>query len=291
MEDLLQVGKVNHLMVERETPLGYMLVCEEEEVFIHGRQVPGGLEIDTYVDAFIFFDSERRLTATLETPAITVDKAAFVEVVDINNRLGAFVNIGTYKDMLLSNDDLPYDFNKWPKVGDKLYCKLKAKTNSLSAKMISRFDISKFLKPESRLARNQKVSATIIRIGEEGVNLMTNEGHTIFVYHKHDRGNHRIGEVVEVSIINVKSSQDYNGTFLQNKVDMMQIDGRTIYDALIDGNGSINSTSKTDPEIIKEKFNMSKASFKRGISYLLKNGYIEILENEIKLIDLNKDFE
>ena len=44
-------------------------------------------------------------------------------------------------------------------------------------------------------------------------------------------------------------------------------------------------TGKSDPEIVKNTFGMSKSSFKRAIGRLLKSGKIDIKENYIQKRD------
>ena len=134
---MLVIGNVNKLKVLRETDIGYMLNTREEEVFLHKNESNYlELKANDTVNAFLYFDEKSRLAATLKTPFLTVDKPAYLEVVSILPRLGVFLNMGINKDVLLSKDDLPNNFNLWPKEGSKLFVSLHIKTNRLVAKMI-----------------------------------------------------------------------------------------------------------------------------------------------------------
>ena len=49
--------------------------------------------------------------------------------------------------------------------------------------------------------------------------------------------------------------------------------------------GSLPFTDKSDPELIKKEFDLSKNAFKRAIGRLLKEGKIEIREKSIEILN------
>ena len=60
-------------------------------------------------------------------------------------------------------------------------------------------------------------------------------------------------------------------------------DGNKIYDELKRNGGKLPYNDKSDPEIIRREFDMSKAAFKRACGHLLKEGRIEITADGIIL--------
>jgi len=281
----IKIGEMNTLVVKRKTDLGYMLENDDQdEVLMHYKQSSKELEIDDIVDVFVFLDSKKRITATCEKPFITVNHPGFVKVTDIVDDLGIFINNNVIKDPLISQDDLPFDEKTWPIIGDTILCKLKVTSTQLIAKLVSAEEAKGLFKPTTALEKSKKVTAIVLKNGNEGVNLITLEGHNIFVYYKHKRRDYHIGEEVIVTIINVGDNNNYNGTLVENKIPLMLDDANIILNYLKDNNGVMNFTTATDVKAIEKTFSMSKAAFKRALGNLYKKRLIEFKDNKTYLV-------
>lgn len=282
-----KIGEINQLIVSKKTDLGYMLINSyDEEVLLHFNQSSKELEIGDKINVFILLDSKKRITATLETPFIKVNQPGFVKIKNRIDDLGVFIDNNVLKDPLISQDDLPLDYNLWPMVGDTVLCKLKATPTQLIAKLMTAEEAKGLFHPTKILNKFDKVKAIVLKNGIEGVNLITLEGHNIFVYYKHRRRDYRIGEEVIVTINNVgeHNSNNYNGTLLKAKVPLMREDANLILDYLKDCDGVMNITSSSSVELIDETFNMSKAAFKRALGNLYKKRIIEFKDNKTYLV-------
>ena len=236
------------------------------------------------VDVFILLDSKKRLVASYNTPVIMVEHPGFVKVTNVIKGLGIFIDNNVLKDPLVSCDDLPLDEELWPIIGDTVLCKLKATPTQLIAKLITPEEAKGMFKPANKLNKFDKVNAIVLKNGSEGVNLITLEGHNIFVYYKHRRRDYRIGEEAVVTINNVCDNNNYNGTLLSSKVPLMQEDADIILEYLNDNDGVMNITAKTSVEKIESTFNMSKASFKRALGGLYKKRIIEFKDDKTYLV-------
>lgn len=272
----LQIGKYNDLEVIRKTDYSYILSDGENEVFLHVKEVDEELKIGETITVFLYFDNQRRITATTRKPYIDTEQPGFVKVVGVQPRLGVFLDIGLVKDLLLSRDDLSFKKNEWPKEGDTLFAKIKATKNQLTAKLISRYEIRDYLQPETELMEGEFYTAYCIFIAEEGVVFTTKEGHYIFVYYKHTRKSYRLGEKASVKITIAKVDKKYNGTLIMQKELMLSEDARYITEYLEDKGGCMPFTDKSSPEEIMAEFNMSKSAFKRAIGTLYKEKVVEL---------------
>lgn len=262
---MIKIGEINTLKVKRKTDIGYMLTDGVEDVFLHFNESNHqNLQDNQTVAAFLYYDAKARLAATLSTPIITVSKADFVMVKEINFELGVFVGNNISKDMLVSKDYLPYDFKLWPEKGDTLYCSLKLK-NRLVAKPLNKVEIQ--LKPETKLGLQQHVDAYVIHAGKEGLNMMSSEGHLIFVHHTQMRRPYRLGEKASVRIARINET-DYSGSLIEVKEKMMDQDAEMIYDYLVQNGGQMPFTSDSDKDAIYATFNLSKKAFKRALGRL-----------------------
>ena len=96
------LGKRNLLTIVREGPPGYFLDDGEGgEILLPGKYIPAGSKPGETIEVFIYRDSEDRLVATTETPLAMVGDFAALKIVDISPGIGAFLDWGIEKDLLL----------------------------------------------------------------------------------------------------------------------------------------------------------------------------------------------
>src|SRR6185295_15681915 len=96
------LGKRNVLAIVRASAPGlYLDGGELGEILLPGRYIPHDLKPKDKLDVFVYRDSEDRLVATTETPHAMVGEFAYLKVVSVNLRIGAFLDWGLAKDLLL----------------------------------------------------------------------------------------------------------------------------------------------------------------------------------------------
>jgi len=279
MNDL---GKIKKYQVSKTTPLGYMLSDGENEYFLHRNESNfRELAPRDEVEAFIYSDKKGRLAATLYLPTMTVDSVGFGTVAAVNKDFGLFLNIGISKDVLLSADDLPEDFSDWPRPGDKIACRLKARGGRLLAKPATKTDFLSLQK--ITLEEGTEVTAHVYRKTPSGVNLVTEDFNVIFVYKEHLKKEYRLGEKAEV-LISGKGRDDYYGIIPLDKEKQAASDREKILEYLKKMDGAMAITEKSDAIVIKKVFDMSKRAFKAALASLEKEGIIEIQEDKVILL-------
>ena len=285
---MIKMGQINTLDVLRVSDIAYVLTDDIEEIFLHKKQTTRELEEGEQVEVFVYFDNLKRKTATMTIPKLDVNTPAFCEVVDVKPNLGAFLNVGLIKDLLMSRDDMPMIKAKWPQKGDKLFIRMKVSRNQMTAKVIPRFETMQFLVPERELEIGDKVDAYVIYFTEEGMVLLSEEGHNVFVYAKHFRGEYRLGQCAEVKVINIRPNNTYNGTLIEQKELMMSKDAELILEYLQKNQGEMEITDKSSPDLIMETFNMSKGAFKRALGSLYKSKTVTIESAKVTLNTVEK---
>ena len=280
-----KIGEINTLEVKYRSDLGYTLKNKfDNEVFLPFNQTTRDLEIGETIDVFILLDSKKRLVASYNTPFIQIDRPGFVKVTNVVKGLGIFIDNNVLKNPLISCDDLPLDNELWPIIGDTVLCKLKATPTQLIAKLITPEEAKGMFKPTTILNKFDKVTGIVLKNGTEGINLITSEGHNIFVFYKHRRRDYHIGEQAVVTITNVCEHNNYNGTLLDSKVPLMREDADIILNFLEENDGVMKINAKSDVEVIQNVFNMSKASFKRALGNLYKKRLIEFKDDKTYLV-------
>ncbi|MFP4178357.1 MAG: S1 RNA-binding domain-containing protein [Acholeplasmataceae bacterium] len=276
---MARIGAINRLVVERKTDIGYMLGSDQGEIFLHANETSfRELEQGETVDAFLYFDQKGRLAATLKEPLITVDEPAFLTVKDTQS-FGCFMDMGISKDVLLSKDVLPKDRALWPIEGDRILCTLKVKKRFV-VRIAAREEVP--LTTKKPLERKDVVEARVHRIGNQGIDLVTDDYQFIFVHHTMYKRKYRIGETVEVKVV-YHSDQGYTGSLIPQKEVAIHEDANRIL-SYLNRRGEIPLTSESPPEEIEAILGMSKKAFKRAVGKLYRERKIIIDEGSIRLV-------
>ena len=96
------IGIRNTLSIVRASAPGlYLDGGELGEILLPGRYIPRDIAPKDKMDVFVYRDSEDRLVATTEIPLAMVGEFAWLRVKDVNHQIGAFLDWGLAKDLLL----------------------------------------------------------------------------------------------------------------------------------------------------------------------------------------------
>lgn len=279
---MIEIGKVNNLKVIRKSDLGYMLSCGDEEVLMHYKQASKELNINEDVLVYIYTDKENRKTATMQQAVLEMGKPNFAKVVQVIPGVGVFVSNNTPKDLFVSKDYLPFDFNLWPVVDDVIFVELKLKKNALVAKPVNRFDVIA-LNSNVRYAELEKKDAYVLRISEKGIGLITNDLVYVFVPKHQLRKKYRLGEMVNVTITKMVDKEAY-GTLNEHKEILMDTDKEIILEYLNKHHGVIRLTAKSSAEEVEKVFGISRKAFKRAYGALYKEELINFDDEKTYLL-------
>ncbi|MEK4199265.1 CvfB family protein [Cytobacillus sp. FSL K6-0265] len=285
-----EIGKTTELLVSREAAFGYFLTDGEEDVLLHKNEVKGEITEGQTISVFIYVDSEGRKTATMTLPEVTVGVYGWAKVVDVNPELGVFIDIGISKDMLLGKEDLPVHERVWPTVDDTLYVTLRVNRNGrIYVKLATDQVIASISHKAGREELNKDIHGFIYRTAKVGSWIYTADGLKGFIHETERRQEPRLGEKVNGRIIDVKQDGSINVSLNPRKQEALLDDSEIILNYLQSRNGAMPYSDKSAPEDIKDRFQLSKASFKRALGRLMKDGKIYqkegwtyIKENESK---------
>lgn len=163
---MLKLGKIQTLKILREKDFG-VFVGEEggDSVLLPIRQVPQGKTIGDEVSVFLYKDSKDRLIATTKKPYLEVGEIGRLRVSDVNT-IGAFVDIGLEKDILVPHREMRYALKKDMEVEIYLYVD---KTERLAGTMYTKKkeDAKHLTQEEMNASRYEKLGEQIERLIEE----------------------------------------------------------------------------------------------------------------------------
>lgn len=265
-------GTFETLTVDEKVDFGYFLTDGNDRVLLHNNEVTEEIEVGEEIEVFFGVDSQDRLYATMKKPIITEGTYGWVDVVDVVDDMGAFVYIGLSKDALVTEDHLPFLREVWPNVGDKLYCTLKVSHNGkFFVRLATEEIVEPLFKDADRSIFNKEITGTVYRMIIAGSFIITEEGYKGFIHSSQRQVEPRLGETVTGRVIDVKEDGTINVSLLPRKHEALSGDAERIYAYMQERGGAMPFTDKSDPDDIKERFNLSKAAFKRAMGHLMKN--------------------
>ncbi len=246
------------------------------KVLLPNNQVPKDIEINDTMEVFLYKDSEDRLIATTTTPKLTLGKVASLKVIQ-TGKIGAFLDWGLVKDLLLPFKEQTRNVAVGEEVLVSLYI-------DKSERLCATMNVYKALKSDSPYQKDDHVTGTVYEPrGNFGVFVAIDNQYSGIIPKKDVFREYSAGEVIEARVTDVREDGKLNLTTREKVHVQMDADSTLIYSCLQEAGGFLPYHDKSDPEQIKQKFNLSKNAFKRALGRLLKEGKIIQEENGIKI--------
>ena len=105
--------------------------------------------------------------------------------------------------------------------------------------------------------------------------MFSKERYIVFIDNKEMRIRPRVGETVTARVTFIREDGRLNASLREIKEKALVSDGDAILSLLRERKGKMPYSDDTSPEVIRDKFGVSKAAFKRALGRLLKEGKIE----------------
>lgn len=281
----LKSGEVVTLTVLEQQTSKWILTNGEIELPLNASEVTEPLAVGDCLKVFLFADRRGDLAATTAIPAFAQGEYGWARVLRVT-REGAFVDIGTTREVLVKAEDLPALEEVWPAAGDHLFMTLRTDRNGdLFGRLATEEKITELYESAFEDMHNQNIIARPYRLLPVGSFLLgVDKPYRIFVHESERQAEPRLGQDVEVRIIDVKEDGSMNGSLLPRKHERISDDAQQILTYLQEVDGKMPFGDKSSPEEIQEMFHMSKAAFKRALGTLMKarkikqqNGWTELI--------------
>lgn len=273
---MLKAGTLARLTVVRSVPFGYIVSDGTQEILLHKNETIGSVKVKDDITVFLYHDHQNRLAATMHTPILTLNEAGWLEVKSVTPRLGAFLDNGIGKDLLLPKTELPKLRDRWPKKGYKLFVVL---DHDRQGRMLARLGKEKDLIPLSKQAdpklHHKEVEGRVYNETQLGAFIFTEEGYIGFIHREEMTYPLPLGALVRARVTHVREDGRINLSMKPSKEVSLSIDAQTIYTYLKQRDGQMPYGDHTDADIIQMKFQMSKSAFKRALGRLMKDGLVE----------------
>jgi predicted RNA-binding protein (virulence factor B family) len=279
----IEIGKFNKLQVVNIADHGvYVDGGEEGTILLPNRYVPDGLDIDDWVEVFLYFDSDDLLIATTETPKAFVNTVELLKVID-TNPVGAFLDWGLPKDLLV-----PFSEQQHPmKEGESYMVYVFHDHNTdriLASSKLNRY----FEEEPEGLQEKQAVDLQISDKTELGYKALIDNQYLGLIFHGDAFRPLAIGERLQGYIKAIREDGKIDLIISQHSSAANHGLEDQILAFLKVSGGASDLTDKSDPDRIYNQFKVSKKKYKNALGALYKRKLIVITREKISLVKAQK---
>lgn len=141
--------------------------------------------------------------------------------------------------------------------------------------------IFKSARPAENVKRGDTVKGQVYNVTDEGAFVLTEEKNIGLIHKDEQTQPLKIGMEIEGRITFVRPDGRINLSLRPQKEFARVIDAEKILEYIKKRNGSMPYNDSSPPEVIKDRFGISKGAFKRALGKLLKEGLVEEREGWI----------
>lgn len=268
-------GDVVTLKVARVGEMGAFLDAgtgnTSDDILLHKLQQTEEVKEGEKVKVYLYLDPNKRLTASMKLPKMREGQLGYVKVLSVT-RDGGFVDIGAERGVFLPYSQMRGHVSPNQLVWVKLY---RDKSGRPAVTMRVEDDMVKASKPAEGVKVGDKVTGTVYNILPEGFFIFTNQRFIAFLHRSEVPGGRLdFGQEITCRVTFIREDGRLNCSMRLQKENALVADAEEIYNFLVKRGGKMPYCDSTPLEIIKQKFGISKAAFKRALGHLMKQGKI-----------------
>ncbi|MCG8600554.1 MAG: S1-like domain-containing RNA-binding protein [Verrucomicrobiales bacterium] len=276
-----QLGKINRLIILRDSDHGFYLDGGElGEILLPNREVPEDVEQGDEVEVFISRDSEDRIVATSTRPVCEVGDFVMLEVKAVNRKIGAFLDWGYPKDLLLPFREQLRRVKPGEKVLVHVYL------DEVSNRIVASARTNRFLnkrRPEYDIA--DEVSLLIQEETPLGYMAIIDGQFRGLLHRERVSRTLRVGEKYDGYIAALKPDEKIDLSLEPIGYRRVTTLGDRIMTELAEEGGKLPFGDKTAPEEIRNHFGVSKKAFKQALGALYRERKIKVAPDSIEKVD------
>ncbi len=275
------LGKRNRVMIVRETAQGLYVDGEALGDILLPRRYCSPLMVrGGEVDVFVYRDSEDRFVATTDTPHAVAGEFAYLRVVQVSPNVGAFLDWGLEKDLLLPVREWPRD---GVREGDWLV--VRVLVDDRSQRIVASARLTKYLSQEpAEYEAGEAVDALIEAETELGWRVIINQAHRGLIYRNDVAEPLVVGTQREAYVVRVREDGKVDLTIHRSGYQRVRRLSAEIVDRLAEAGGFLPYHDGSSPAEIQAAFGVSKKAFKQAIGALYREKRIVIEEGGIRRV-------
>ena len=282
---MMELGKMQTLEVIKEKDFGVYLAepgwtpnSPEKGVLLPKKMIPEGTKIGSQLEVFLYKDSEDRIIATTTVPKVTLGETAVLEVRE-TSKIGAFLDMGLEKDLLLPFKEQTHQVRKGERILVALYID---KSKRLAATM----KVYQFLRSDAPYHTGDEVNGFIFQITPDlGAFVAVDEKFQGMIPKRELFGGFKVGQEIHARVTKVREDGKLDLSAREKAHNQIFTDAELVMQVINEFDGVLPFNDKAAPEVIAREFKLSKNAFKRAVGHLLKEGKVEITEKSIVSVE------
>lgn len=274
-EKKFQPSTVVTLKVARLSEMGAFLDAQtgntSDDILLHKLQQTAPVKIGDKISVFLYKDPHGRLTASMRTPKMREGQIARLKVIN-TSRDGAFLDVGAERGIFM-----PYAGMRGKlQVGEIVWAKLYTdKSGRLAMTMKVEDEMRRASRPAENIKIGDMVSGSVYNFTDQGAFIFTDERFIAFLDKREMTEKPRVGQTLSTRVTFIREDGRINVSMRPAKEKAINLDAQMLYEVLTARNGKMPYCDDTSAEVIKERFGISKAAFKRALGHLMKEGKVE----------------
>lgn len=275
----IKLGEYNRLTIVKTVDFGlYLDGGDEGEILLPSRYVPKDYQIGEELDVFLYLDSEERLVATTEKPLAQVGDFAYLEVAWVNE-YGAFLHWGPMKDLFC-----PFREQKMRMEIGESYIVF-VHIDKESYRIVASAKVEHYLKKDvPPYVAGDEVDLLIWQKSDLGFKVIIDNRYQGLVYEDQVFKRIHTGDRMRGYISRVREDGKLDVTLQPTGYEQARVFSDTLLQYLKDHGGVCDLGDKSDAEVIKRRFQVSKKTFKKAVGDLYRRRLITMTEQGIRLV-------
>lgn len=271
----LKPSSTAELKVVRESEMGAFLDAgtgnTSDDILLHKTQQTAPVAVGDAVKVFLYRDPKGRLTASMRTPRMKEGQIARVRIINVSKD-GAFVDVGAERGIFM-----PFAGMRGKvKVGETVWAKFYVdKSGRYAVSMEVEDELRRASKPAEGVKVGDMVHGSVYNYTDQGAFIFTDERYIAFMDNKEIQERPRVGQEIDARVTFLREDGRINVSMRPVKEKAIDVDAAQILALLRGRGGKMPYSDTSSPEILQDKFHISKAAFKRAMGHLLRNDLIE----------------
>ena len=280
---MIKLGDYNTLKIVKSVDFGlYLDGGEEGEILLPQRYVTNDMKIGNEVTVFIYLDQEERPVATTETPYAKVGEFVSLEVAWVN-QFGAFLNWGLMKDIFC-----PFrEQKKRMEQGQRHIVYIKVDEDSyrlMATAKVEKYLTTPIITDLPLLQHGAEVDILVWQKTDLGFKVIVNNKFQGLIFENQIFQPLHSGLKLKAYVDHVRQDGKID-IVLQPTGRQQTLDfAETLLRYLYENDGYCNLGDKSPAELIYDRFQVSKKSYKKAVGDLYKRRLITIEPDGIRLV-------
>lgn len=278
---MIKVGDYNQLRAVRQTDNGVYLTDkdEQQEVLLPNKYMPEEMYEDDILNVFVFKDHEGRLTATTQKPKATANSFAFLRCKDVNDNVGAFLEWGLDKDLLVPFREQAERMKEGEWYIVYIYI------DGVSGRIVATSRYLRYFKHNYiDLKDGDEVDIMIDNISDIGTNVIINDQYQGLIHAGEFFTKLTRGEKCKGYVKHIRADKKIDVVLHPSAFDRISASAQKILRLLKEGEtGFLPFHDKSDAAEIRKELEMSKKTFKQAVGGLYSRRLIRLEKDGIYL--------